>query len=240
MSDQKGWSYRLDETGAAVEYAVWSGGATPALGMHFHDEAQLAFVLAGGRLFEIGARAFAVEAGQCLCIPARLPHRGLPARPGGARCLNIYVSLPFVFAPCVLDIPAPAGRPASDLLRDVEKRLVPTAEAPPMMPRGDELGRPVSEIARRHGLSREGFSRRFARETGMPPHAWHLVARLNEARRRLRAGDSVADVAADFGFADQSHFGRHFRRVFGVSPRAYREDLRWFLPPAGTKRRAGA
>ena len=82
---------------------------------------------------------------------------------------------------------------------------------------------PIARIAARHAASREGFTRKFARQFGMPPHAYRLVGRLNEVRVRLRDGDSVAGVAAELGFADQSHLGRHFRRLFGVSPRAYRD-----------------
>jgi transcriptional regulator GlxA family with amidase domain len=71
-------------------------------------------------------------------------------------------------------------------------------------------------------MSREGFSRMFARRHGMPPHAFWLMARLNHARGLLRAGEDIAGVAAETGFADQSHLGRWFRRAFGVTPGRYR------------------
>jgi AraC-like DNA-binding protein len=44
---------------------------------------------------------------------------------------------------------------------------------------------------------------------------------LNRARRLLRAGEPIAAVAAETGFADQSHLGRLFRRTFGTTPGAY-------------------
>jgi AraC-like DNA-binding protein len=59
----------------------------------------------------------------------------------------------------------------------------------------------------------------------MPPHAYRLAERLNAARERLRAGAAPAELAAELGFADQSHLGRHFRRLFGTSPRAYRDSM---------------
>jgi AraC-like DNA-binding protein len=34
----------------------------------------------------------------------------------------------------------------------------------------------------------------------------------------LKQGDTLADAAADAGFADQAHFTRHFRRAFGMPP----------------------
>ena len=36
---------------------------------------------------------------------------------------------------------------------------------------------------------------------------------------------SLAEAAASSGFADQSHFGRVFRRVAGMSPGSYRQSL---------------
>jgi AraC-like DNA-binding protein len=60
----------------------------------------------------------------------------------------------------------------------------------------------------------------------MPPHAFRIVSRLNLARRQIRAGETLAAVAVEQGFADQSHLGRHFRRVFGVTPETYREAMR--------------
>jgi AraC-like DNA-binding protein len=74
-------------------------------------------------------------------------------------------------------------------------------------------------------MSREGFSRRFRKLHGIPPHAFWQLAKLNDARRLLRAGRSIAAVAAETGFSDQSHLGRWFRRVFGVTPGRFRAGL---------------
>ncbi|MEN0074300.1 MAG: helix-turn-helix domain-containing protein, partial [Paracraurococcus sp.] len=93
--------------------------------------------------------------------------------------------------------------------------------APPGRPAPPPAG-PVRRVAAQAGMSREGFTRRFARRHGMPPHAFWLMHRLNLARRLLRAGEGIAAAAAAAGFADQSHLGRCFRRVFGVTPGRYR------------------
>ncbi|AVR11379.1 AraC family transcriptional regulator [Burkholderia thailandensis] len=76
----------------------------------------------------------------------------------------------------------------------------------------------LSDVARAAGLSPFHAARLFSRMTGMPPHAWRNQLRLQRALAPLRAGASVADVAAACGFADQSHFTRHFKRMFGVPP----------------------
>jgi AraC-like DNA-binding protein len=43
-------------------------------------------------------------------------------------------------------------------------------------------------------------------------HALQVAQRIRVARRRLEAGESIADTAAATGFADQSHLHRHFQR----------------------------
>jgi hypothetical protein len=52
----------------------------------------------------------------------------------------------------------------------------------------------------------------------MPPHAYQIQARLLRARELLRNGRAIAEVAAMTGFADQSHFHRHFKRLLGTTP----------------------
>ena len=76
----------------------------------------------------------------------------------------------------------------------------------------------LTDVARAAGLSPFHAARLFTRATGLPPHAWRNQVRLQRALAPLRAGVSVTEVAAASGFTDQSHFTRHFRRMFGVPP----------------------
>jgi AraC-like DNA-binding protein len=45
-----------------------------------------------------------------------------------------------------------------------------------------------------------------------------------EARRLLRRGEPIAEVAADVGFVDQSHLTRQFQRVMGTTPARYAQQ----------------
>jgi len=76
----------------------------------------------------------------------------------------------------------------------------------------------VADLAQAVGLSPFHATRLFTQATGLPPHAWRTQLRLQHALGPLREGATVADVAAASGFTDQSHFTRHFRRMFGVPP----------------------
>jgi len=51
--------------------------------------------------------------------------------------------------------------------------------------------------------------------------------RIEVAKEKLRDGRlSLADVAKECGFWDQSHFTHHFTRIVGVSPGAWRRALK--------------
>lgn len=60
--------------------------------------------------------------------------------------------------------------------------------------------------------------RLFRRTMGLTPHQFQMQVRLRRAADLLRRGRAPADVALALGFADQSHFTRHFTRSVGVSP----------------------
>lgn len=79
----------------------------------------------------------------------------------------------------------------------------------------------LSGLAREAGLSVEHMVRSFAQAFGLPPMAWAMQRRLVLARRLLRRGNAPAAVAAELGFADQSHLNRFFKRVSGMTPAAF-------------------
>lgn len=80
----------------------------------------------------------------------------------------------------------------------------------------------LDQLAEAVGLSPFHAARLFAREAGLPPHAWRNMLRVNRSLPMLRRGASVAETAAACGFADQSHYTRIFRKVFGVAPGRWR------------------
>jgi AraC family transcriptional regulator len=85
----------------------------------------------------------------------------------------------------------------------------------------------LSDLARVAGMSRSHFSQAFRTTTGMPPHRWHLNARVRRAQELLLDTDlSLAELALETGFADQSHFTKCFQRQIGTSPGAWRRN-RW-------------
>ena len=79
----------------------------------------------------------------------------------------------------------------------------------------------LDDLARLTGLSPFHLLRVFAREVGLPPHAYLTGVRVGHARRLLISGLPAATVARKTGFVDQSHLTRHFKRIVGVTPGQY-------------------
>lgn len=117
------------------------------------------------------------------------------------------------------------------VIRHATAPVVPGAKAPPAsaLARAHEyLAEHCSEnvslvrLATTVGLDPFTLLRGFSRAYGLPPHAWLLQERVRRAQALLRVGLSPAEVAAEVGFADQSHLTRHFKRILGVTPGRYR------------------
>lgn len=80
----------------------------------------------------------------------------------------------------------------------------------------------LDELSAAAGVGKFRLIRAFKARFGVPPHAYLIETRLRRARDLLRAGRAPAGVAVEVGFADQSHFTRHFRRWVGVTPALFR------------------
>ena len=73
------------------------------------------------------------------------------------------------------------------------------------------------------GSTKFRLLRRFRAEIGVSPHQFLISVRVAHARRLLAVGTPISEVAANTGFADQSHLTRQFRRRLGLTPGRYRQ-----------------
>jgi AraC family transcriptional regulator len=82
----------------------------------------------------------------------------------------------------------------------------------------------LEQLAAVARLSPNYFVSQFKRATGLPPHQYVILRRVERARQLLQTGSdfSLAEVAAHAGFSDQSQFSHHFKRLIGVTPGQFR------------------
>jgi AraC-like DNA-binding protein len=79
----------------------------------------------------------------------------------------------------------------------------------------------LEELAQRVNLSRYAIIRLFKANAGLTPHAFQINLKINQAREQLKHGIPLAELAANLGFSDQSHFHKAFKAYTGVNPRQY-------------------
>lgn len=104
----------------------------------------------------------------------------------------------------------------------------------------------LARLAADLGTSPFALLRAFRDTYGLPPHSWLTDARVRRARHLLDGGAAPAAAAVAVGFTDQPHLNRHFTRIVGVPPGAYRRERRGGAaasgagPGAGSGARSGA
>ncbi len=80
-------------------------------------------------------------------------------------------------------------------------------------------------LAQQIGFSPYHFARLFRKTTGETPHQYVRRERLEHARRLLESSKlSLAEVAVESGFGDQSYFTRVFKRALRMTPGAFRRE----------------
>jgi AraC family transcriptional regulator len=80
----------------------------------------------------------------------------------------------------------------------------------------------LAAIATELGMSQYYFARLFKQSMGYSPYQYLIKCRIERAQKLLIQGQqNIANVAMQVGFASQSQFGRHFRRITGVTPKQF-------------------
>jgi AraC-like DNA-binding protein len=67
-------------------------------------------------------------------------------------------------------------------------------------------------------MNRFALARAFRAAFGTSPHRYLVARRIARAQRLMAAGTPLAEAAIAAGFADQSHFTRHFKAHMGLTP----------------------
>lgn len=67
-------------------------------------------------------------------------------------------------------------------------------------------------------MSRRTIQRHFLKTTGMTQNYWQQIQRAQRAAASLHTGKSLAEVAVESGYVDQSHMTRWLKHIIGRTP----------------------
>ncbi len=87
---------------------------------------------------------------------------------------------------------------------------------------------PISEVHNELFMSERTFQRKFKQVVGVTPKQWSIILRFHHSKNSLSKKESkvFADVVHGYGFTDQSHFIKLFRRYTGKTPVEYLNLIR--------------
>lgn len=84
----------------------------------------------------------------------------------------------------------------------------------------------LKELAEIVQMSAHYFAQLFKQSTGISPHQYVIRCRIERSKELLKQKQiTIADVAEIVGFVDQSHFHRHFKRLVGITPKAFLQQI---------------
>ncbi|BAY84158.1 AraC family transcriptional regulator [Calothrix parasitica NIES-267] len=89
----------------------------------------------------------------------------------------------------------------------------------------------LEELAGIANFSPFYLNRVFHKQVGIPPHKYQTQVRIARAKTLLN-NLSISQVAVKTGFSSQSHFGLHFKKVMGVTPKQYVKESNFLIDPS--------
>jgi AraC-like DNA-binding protein len=213
---------------------VWQTIRASGFCRHSHQGAYAAIVLSGGYEEAGDLGRLRVEAGDVVLHDGFESHLNRFVA-SGAVVLNLRLENGESFTPGLAKIADPEliARTAENdrveatslLLATTTQQRATSADWP------DELAAALtqnpshnlSHWAMRHGLAPWTLSRGFVQVFGISPEAFRARARARQARKSIETTvEALAKIAADLGFADQSHMTRGVKELTGMAPKALR------------------
>ena len=213
--------------------------STQAYKRHSHAQLSIGAILEGNTRCICQGQEYLLAPGDLIVIPAHAPHSCNPLQGQPRSYHMLYIDTQLDFGQQVLRDDA-----LFSLYLNVANKMSPTALSallaalpggtntpPPPQTTSQRLQQALlsdlafpptlDELAERLSLRKETLIRTFKRDTGLTPGSFLNISRVEYAKARLRAGDEIADVGYQSGFADQSHFHKTFVNYTAATPRQY-------------------
>lgn len=117
-----------------------------------------------------------------------------------------------------LDDVAIVGRDLSDLDAAIADAARHDREIAEIINALNLPGGGIERLARQQGVSERTLQRHFKSLSLPPPAFWRQLGRARRAVQALSSPTPLPDIALDYGYSDQAHMTREFRRWFGRTP----------------------
>jgi len=213
--------------------------STLAYKRHSHAQLSIGAILEGQTCCTCNGEPFTLYPGDLIVIPAHMPHSCNPVagQPRSYHMLYLETDLQpamqvirseALFRRYLAAIDALSPEAINVLLSALAQN---NASPAPLRPTSLALQQTLRQslqtppsldaLAQRFSLRKETLIRTFKQDTGLTPGTFLNVTRIEFAKARLRAGDEIADVSYQSGFADQSHFHKTFVSYTAATPRQY-------------------
>lgn len=102
------------------------------------------------------------------------------------------------------------------------ERIEPLIKA---MRKHPERDYPTDTLTHQSVLSPSVLTNLFKQTTGLPPHAFLLMCRIERVKELLRSTPlHITDIAASLGFSSPQHLAMHFKRATGCTPTVWRTN----------------
>jgi len=213
---------------------MWQSIRASALGRHVHEGAYAALVLSGGYEEAGDHGRFQVKAGDVIFHEQFEAHLDRFSETG-AGVLNLRLPIGCSCTPGIASVADPdsvasvaerSHRDAVDLLLSTAMREMPHPADWPDELAAALLKNPslkLSQWGEKNGIAPWTVSRGFALVFGVSPEAFRARTRARHALKFIRDTPApLASIAADLGFADQSHMTRSIKQLTGIGPQGWR------------------
>lgn len=213
--------------------------STQAYKRHSHAQLSIGAILEGQTCCTCNGEPFTLYPGDLIVIPAHMPHSCNPVAEQPRSYHMLYLetdhqpALQVIRSEALFRQYLTVVETLSATAIDRFLALLTTPPTPPVPLRPTSLALQqtlrhslqtppsLDALAQRFSLRKETLIRTFKQDTGLTPGTFLNVSRIEFAKARLRAGDDIADVSYQSGFADQSHFHKTFVSYTAATPRQY-------------------
>jgi AraC-like DNA-binding protein len=86
----------------------------------------------------------------------------------------------------------------------------------------------VGEISQKHAIQARKLERVFLEEIGVTAKVFSRIVRFNHAKQMIEKNPEIdlLTLTYECGYADQPHFTRNFREMFGITPAGFKARMK--------------